>query len=156
MAIPQNKKELMDFSKENFSRLMEFVNILSGTSNQKNKIRDVLCYIYEWHLMVEKWHTAGMAGGSPKMPAEGYTFRDLDRLNRDIHKKYQKTQLDEAINSLQNSHKMVMAIINKHTNTELFAKKKYSWAGTTSLSFYLIRTTSSMYNWGVKTLKSKR
>ena len=51
------------------------------------------------------------------------------------------------------SHKETMALIEKHTDDELFSKKKYPWTGTTSLGAYFISNTSSHYNWGLKTIK---
>jgi hypothetical protein len=49
-----------------------------------------------------------------------------------------------------------MGIIEKHTDEELFTKKKYAWTGTTSLGSYLISATSSHYDWGLKTIKLLR
>jgi hypothetical protein len=51
------------------------------------------------------------------------------------------------------SHKDVMALIEKHNDDELFTKKKYQWTGTTSLGSYFISSTSSHYDWGLKTIK---
>jgi hypothetical protein len=49
-----------------------------------------------------------------------------------------------------------MALIEKHTDDELFTKKKYPWTGTTSLGAFLISATSSHYDWGLKTIKPLR
>ena len=47
----------------------------------------------------------------------------------------------------------MVSLIEKHTDDELFTKKKYEWTGTTSLGAYLISATSSHYDWGLKTVK---
>jgi hypothetical protein len=47
-----------------------------------------------------------------------------------------------------------MALIEKHTDEELFTKQKYKWTGTTSLGSYLVSATSSHYDWGIKQIKS--
>ena len=47
-------------------------------------------------------------------------------------------------------------IIGKHSDEELFTKKKYQWTGTTSLGAYLIGSTSSHYDWALKTIKPLR
>jgi hypothetical protein len=51
------------------------------------------------------------------------------------------------------SYKDIIALIEKHSNDELFTKKKYQWTGTTSLGSYFISSTSSHYDWGLKTVK---
>jgi hypothetical protein len=51
----------------------------------------------------------------------------------------------------QISFEKVFSIIEKHTDEELFTKKKYKWTGSTSLGSYLISATSSHYELGFKT-----
>lgn len=46
-----------------------------------------------------------------------------------------------------------MGLVRKHTDEELFTKKKQGWTGTTSLGAYLISATSSHYDWALKTIK---
>ncbi|MDR2808302.1 MAG: ClbS/DfsB family four-helix bundle protein, partial [Spirochaetaceae bacterium] len=67
--------------------------------------------------------------------------------------KYKGTELKKAITMLKKSHQDIMALIEKHTDHDLFTKKKYKWTGTTSLGSYLISATSSHYDWGLKTIK---
>jgi hypothetical protein len=38
-------------------------------------------------------------------------------------------------------------MIEKHTDEELFEKKKYPWTGSTSLGAYFISATCSHYLW---------
>ena len=54
---------------------------------------------------------------------------------------------------LKKSHKDVIGLVEKHTEEELFTKKKYEWTGTTSLGAYFISSLSSHYDWGIKTIK---
>ncbi len=44
-------------------------------------------------------------------------------------------------------------LIEKHSDVELFEKKRYKWTGTTSLGAYLISSTSSHYDWAIKLIK---
>lgn len=53
----------------------------------------------------------------------------------------------------QISFEKVFPIIEKHTDEELFTKKKYKWTGSTSLGSYLISATSSHYDWALKLMK---
>jgi hypothetical protein len=103
--------------------------------------------------MMENWYKVGMSGKKPAIPAEDVTWQTLSVLNHRIYEKYKGTDLKEAIKLFNKSHKTVMALIEKHTDDELFTKKKYQWTGTTSLGAYLISATSSHYDWGLKTIK---
>jgi hypothetical protein len=51
------------------------------------------------------------------------------------------------------SYYKVKKVKEKHTDDELFSKKKYPLTGTTSLGAYFISSTSSHYDWGLKTIK---
>ncbi|MDR0375156.1 MAG: ClbS/DfsB family four-helix bundle protein [Treponema sp.] len=164
MSRPTNKKELLELAEINFNKLLDFIDALPGEIknavykndelNDRDKtISDVICHLHEWHLMMENWYKIGMSGKNPAIPAEDVTWQTLPILNHRIYDKYEGTELRKAIAMFKKSHKDVMALIEKHSDDELFAKKKYQWTGTTSLGAYLISATSSHYDWGIKTIK---
>jgi len=164
MPRPTNKKELLEQSELNFNKLSEFIDSLpeeiktrtykNDELNDRDKtVADVICHLHEWHLMMLNWYKVGMSGKKPVIPAEGYTFQTLPKLNRKVWEKYKGTELKKAIIMFRKSHKDVMALVQKHNDDELFTKKKYEWTGTTSLGSYFISATSSHYDWGLKTVK---
>jgi hypothetical protein len=103
--------------------------------------------------MMLGWYEVGMSGEKPDMPAKGYTWAALPKLNRIIWEDYQNTKLEDAKTSLYESDKKVQALIQKHSDSELFEKKRYKWTGSTSLGAYLISNTSSHYDWAIKRIK---
>ena len=164
MPRPTNKKALLELSEINFNKLLDFIQELpedvknkiyaSNELNDRDKtVSDVICHLHEWHLMMERWYKIGMSGKKPSMPAEDVTWQTLPVLNLRIWEKYNRTTLKDAIALFRESHKTIMDLIEKHTDEELFTKKKYPWTGTTSLGSYLISATSSHYEWGLKTIK---
>jgi hypothetical protein len=164
MPRPTNKKALLELAETNCNTLLDFIDALPDavkngvyTNNELNDrdktIGDVICHLHEWHIMMQKWYTVGMAGKKPAIPAEGYTWIDYTGLNHEIYEKYKGTALKKALALFKRSHKDVMGLIENHTDAELFTKKKYQWTGTTSLGAYLISATSSHYDWGLKTIK---
>jgi hypothetical protein len=164
MPRPTNKKELLELSELNFNKLLEFIDVLpeeyknktykNDELNDRDKtIADVICHLHEWHLMMGNWYKIGMSGKKPAIPAEDLTWQTLPVLNHRIYEKYKGTALKKAITMFKKSHKDVIVLIEKHTDDELFTKKKYPWTGTTSLGAYLISATSSHYDWGLKTIK---
>ncbi len=48
---------------------------------------------------------------------------------------------------------MMIELIGKPTDEELFTNKCYGWTGSTSLGAYLVSATSSHYDWAIKTLR---
>ena len=164
MPRPKTKAELLDLSQKNFKRLTEFVDSFSnqekntdfpeGTMNRN--IRDVFTHLHHWHLMLIEWYTIGMSGQKPEMPAKGYTWKTLPDLNRVIFEKYRDTELEAAGNLLNDSFNDAQKLIRKHSNDELFEKKRYKWTGTTSLGAYLISATSSHYDWAYKLIKKAK
>jgi hypothetical protein len=102
------------------------------------------------------WYESGMRGERPDIPATGFTWRTTPDLNRELWAKHQDTSLEAALQLLEHSHQEVHNLILRHTDEELFTKKRYAWTGTTSLGAYLISSTSSHYDWGLKKLKKLR
>ncbi|SMO79197.1 ClbS/DfsB family four-helix bundle protein [Gracilimonas mengyeensis] len=161
MARPKSKEELKLQSTENYFKLIEFVEQLEQEDQQaefpegylNRNISDVLCHLHQWHLMMLEWYRTGMKGEKPDMPAKGYTWKTLPDLNREIWEQYRDTPLDEAKSMLHSSFADLQYIIDKHTDEELFEKKRYPWTGSTSLGAYLISATSSHYDWALKLIK---
>jgi len=161
MPKPKSKKELLAASQKNYATLIMLVNGYTkedlakefppGTMNRN--IRDVLAHIHHWHLMLLDWYTVGMKGEKPEMPAKGYTWRTLPALNQEIWQKYQASNLASIKEHLNESYKDVQELITKHTDQELFEKKRYHWTGSTSLGVYFISNTSSHYNWATQLIK---
>lgn len=164
MARPKTKLELLDLSKHNYDKLIDFILAMDideqnrdfppGTMNRN--IRDVLMHVHRWHLMMMEWHRIGMSGKKPEMPAKGYTWKTTPDLNKWIWEKYSKTSLDTAKESLKSSFEKVRKIIESHSDEELFEKKRYKWTGTTSLGAYLVSATSSHYDWALKLIKKAK
>ncbi|MEM9339245.1 MAG: ClbS/DfsB family four-helix bundle protein [Bacteroidota bacterium] len=164
MARPKNKTELLELSKKNMERLMEFVENLSveeqhkefpeGTMNRN--IGDVFMHLHHWHLMMLDWYKVGMKGEKPDMPAKGYTWKTVPQLNKTIWELYHETTLEEAKTNLASSYQKVRDVIERHSDEELFEKKRYDWTGSTSLGSYLISATSSHYDWALKLIKKAK
>lgn len=164
MSVPKNKNELLQQSRDNYRKLIEFIDSLSdkeklsefpqGTMNRN--IRDVLAHLYHWHLMFLNWYSVGMEGEKPEMPAKGFSWKDIKELNKGIWNKYRNHKLDEIKKSLEKTHSKLQEIIENHNEQELFEKQRYPWTGTSSLATYIRSNTSSHYNWAYKLIKKTK
>ena len=164
MAVPKNKEELLNQSRDNFHNLNELINSYSeeerlsefpqGTMNRN--IRDVLAHLYHWHLMFINWYTIGMKGDTPEMPAKGYSWKDTKELNKFIWEKYQNHKLEHIRLAIEKSHSKLQSIIENHTDKELFEKKRYQWTGSSSLATYIRSNTRSHYNWAYNLIRKAK
>lgn len=163
MARPKNKKELKELSNRNYKKLIDFVNEIPLDTQEKEfpkgtlnrNIKDVLAHLHHWHLLMEYWYNVGMQGEKPIMPAKGYTWKTLPDFNKTVKEKYRDTSLKESKELLSFSFDKIQKIIDKHSNEELFEKKRYHWTGSTSLGAYLISNTSSHYDRALKLIKKQ-
>ena len=161
MPRPKSKSDLLELSKNNFLKLLQLIDDLPENKKKKTfpkgylnrNIKDVLAHLHHWHLMFLEWYKVGMAGQKPDMPAKGFTWNTLPDLNKKIWENYKNIDLQEALRLFDDSFTEVQKIILKHSNEELFEKKRYKWTGTTSLGAYLISATSSHYDWAFKLIK---
>ena len=164
MARPKSKSELLDLSSKNYKELNNFIGDLNENDQNKEfpegtmnrNIRDILAHLHHWHLMFLNWYKVGMSGQKPEMPAKGYSWKNTPDLNKWILEHYQNTNLVDIKKLIDVSFKDVQNIINRHSNEELFEKKRYKWTGTTSLGVYLVSATSSHYDWALKLIKKAK
>jgi hypothetical protein len=156
-----SEEELLFQSDESFSRLLDLIDTFP--EDYKNKIyakdelndrdrtfADVICHLHEWHLMRKNWYEEGISG---KKPSLSYSLQMLPSINKSIWEKYKGTELKKAITLFKKSHKDIMALINKHSDEELFTKNKYNFTGSTTLGVYFFYNTADHYNWGFKTIE---
>lgn len=161
MPRPKSKIELIELSQNNYEKLVKLVHSYSQKDLTKEfpkgmlnrNIRDVLAHLHHWHLLMLEWYKIGMKGEKPDMPAKGYTWKTLPALNKEIWSKSQDLDFVTAKELLDTSYNDIQELIRKHSDEELFEKKKYKWTGTTSLGAYLISSTSSHYDWATKLIK---
>jgi len=161
MPRPKTKDELIEQSQKAYQKLNEFIDSFfdeekntdfpAGTLNRN--IRDVVAHLHHWQLMLLGWYKVGMTGEKPDMPAKGYTWKDLPEFNKGVQKMYTTIDLSKARTLLKESFESVQKLIQKHSNEELFEKKRYVWTGSTSMGAYFVSAVSSHYDWGYKLIK---
>lgn len=161
MPRPTTKKDLRAQSHSKFEALKTLIDDLSPVDRERDfrpgsmnrNIRDVLGHLHHWHMLMLGWYAVGMKGSKPDMPAKGYTWATTPELNRLIHARYSAVRLKKVQVLFERSHTDVMALIERHSDVELFTKKRYPWTGTTSLGAYMVGATSSHYEWALKLIR---
>ena len=132
----------------------DFLQRQKGAHWKRDKnLRDVLVHLYEWHQLLLNWVNSNQQGESKPFIPEPYNFKTYGQMNIMLWEKHQTTPYEQSKKMLKESHASVMAMIESFTNDELFAKKHFSWTGTSTLGSYCVSATSSHFDWAIKKIK---
>lgn len=162
MARPTTRDELLTAAATNYEKLNTLIEGLPAHAlaaefafdDRDRNVRDVLWHLHVWHEMVTSWHRVGtLEGGTPAVPGAGYTWRTLPALNQEIWNAAQQVSLTDARAALPVSHAQVVALIESHSNDELFSRGVYPWTKSTTLGAYFVSATASHYDWAMKKIR---
>ena len=108
-------------------------------------VKDFITHRTAWGRMMINWYNEAAAGSTPAVPAEGYTWGQLNELNAEIHARFVDTPLDEANARFTQTNDKLFRLIDACTDEELFEKRFYSFTGTTDLAAYFTSATGGNY-----------
>lgn len=154
-----NKSQLIEFSENEFHRLTALIDSLTQEQRDSEYIfdnrtsKDIVAHLYAWQLMELSWYSDGKKGVKPEIPAHGYTFKDTPALNEKLFQDYKNISWDELIKLLNDSHNKLLNIVKKHTEEELFTKRKYIWTGSSNMAVYFRSALSSHYVWAIDLIR---
>ena len=118
----------------------------AGPARDRN-VRDVAAHLHAWHILLERWYSDGSTGGSPVIPAEGYTWRELAELNEDLRRQWQETSLAELMPLLRASHESLQAMVALHDDEQLDDPQAFAWTGGTALGEFALECGGAHYAW---------
>lgn len=173
MSRATTKPDLIEGANAQFDKLWQTVNSMTEEEQnapfnfgddflQKRKeahwgrdknLRDVLVHLYEWHELLLNWVKVNQGGEPKPFLPEPYNWKTYSQMNIGFWEKHQNTPYVQSRKMLKESHQDVMALIKTFSNEELFAKKYFSWTGTSTLGAYCVSATSSHYDWAIKKIK---
>ncbi|GAA1987707.1 ClbS/DfsB family four-helix bundle protein [Microbacterium pumilum] len=125
----------------------------AGSSRDRN-VRDVAAHLHAWHILLERWYSDGMSGGTPSIPAEGYTWSRLAELNEDLRQQWQDTSLAELLPLLRASHESLQAMVALHDDSELADPQAYAWTDGSALGEYALECGGNHYVWARETIST--
>lgn len=120
--------------------------VFAGETRERS-IRDVLAHLLAWHLLLEGWYEDGMIGGSPAIPADGYTWHELDALNLVLRDQWQDLRLGDVERRLDASHAGLQRLVATHTDEELFNGTTYPWTRGYRLGEFCLECGGNHYRW---------
>lgn len=116
-------------------------------------VKDVLTHLTAWEQMCLGWYRAGKRGERPKMPAEGYSWRQIPELNHYLYEAHRDEPLEVVLHQFDASYHEILAAIRSMTDDELFTPQVYAWTGSTTLGSYMTSATCSHYTWARKEIR---
>jgi uncharacterized protein (TIGR03083 family) len=159
MPRPATRAALLQAIDAEFARLMAQVDQVPPADRQRPgacdhwSVKDLLIHLDAWHDLFLGWEQVGSRGGSPQMPAAGYTWAETPALNEAIHQRTKDDPWEAVQARLRASTARVRALVAAHTDEDLFTKKRYAWTGSTSLGSYAVSCTSSHYAWATQLIR---
>lgn len=162
MARPRNKEDLIVASNNNYNLLFDVINSMSEEEQQlmflfedrDKTVKDVLIHLYEWHQLLLDWVAKNQSGIKSSFLPEPYNWRTYPDMNVFvILAKHVNTSFTTSVKLLNDSHQVVMSLIEGLSNEILFTKGILSWTGGTTLGSYCVSATASHYDWATKKLK---
>jgi len=157
------KEELILASEKTFSNLMELIesqsienqNCLFLFEYRDKNYRDVLAHLHEWHIMLFGYLEVSLdQKKEPEVPKKGYTWKEMDQLNVEIWKMYQKTSLEDVKSMIVESHVKLLNIILGLSNEQLFERNYFKWAPL-SLANFIDHCAAHHYEWAIDLVKKQ-
>lgn len=172
MSIPTNRAELVRQAEERFDQLEDAIDDVlaaapagargvpseptadaAAPGPRDRDAVDVLNHLHAWHVLLLGWLDADAAGDEPAYPAEGYTWRDLDRLNRDLRDRYRGDgDLDAARERLRASHRSALARIDALDDAAIFSDGR-PWLRGATLAEPVHECLGGHYAWAIGALE---
>jgi hypothetical protein len=174
VSIPTNRAELVRQAEERFDQLEDAIDDVlaaapadaasarpetseltdaAATGPRDRDAVDVLNHLHAWHVLLLGWLEADADGREPAYPAEGYTWRDLDRLNRDLRDRYRGDgDLDAARERLRASHHSALARVDAFDDDAIFSDGR-PWLKGATLAEPVHECLGGHYAWAIGALE---
>jgi hypothetical protein len=116
-------------------------------------VLDLVAHLSEWHEMFLRWHSEGLEGRQPDMPAPGYKWNETPALNRAIQEKHRDRSWDSVRVGFTGTHERVMRIVHGLSEAEMLEPGHFGWTGKNAIVTYIGANTASHYRFASKALK---
>jgi hypothetical protein len=114
---------------------------------------DLVAHLAEWQRMFLAWHEAGLKGTAPQMPAPGYKWSEMPRLNRAIWRKHRSRAPAAVRADFDQGYRRILRVGEGLLPAQLLVPGHFPWTGRHGLVTYLGANTASHYRFAIKAIK---
>jgi hypothetical protein len=115
--------------------------------------KDLLAHLTAWEGFLRDWYICGLQKKTSKIPAPGYSWTEINRLNEDIYRRNQDRSLDEIQAEYLASYQETFALVQSIPQADLYTPGRFAWTGTVLLEGYVTANTSNHYRWARSKLR---
>jgi len=116
-------------------------------------VSDLVAHLAEWQRMFLIWYEDGLRGTTPEMPAPGYKWNEMPRLNRAIWEKHRSRSLAAVMNDFESGYSRIVQLAEALSPEQLLMPGEFEWTGKNALTTYLGPNTASHYRFAIKVIK---
>lgn len=153
MAVPQNKRELLDAIRSSYQKLMvDLASVpperareatLEGhAQGTQMSVADLVAYLIGWNLLVLKWCDGKSKGEPVDFPETGYKWNELGRLAQKFYADHAGTDYADLLRQLADVHARIAALVEGETDASLYG---VPWYGKYTQGRMIQFNTSSPY-----------
>jgi len=116
-------------------------------------LSDLIAHLAEWQHMFQGWYEDGLRGAPPEMPAPGFKWSEMARLNRVIWEKYRSRSQAAVWTDFDSGYSRIVHIVEALSPQQLLRPGQFPWTGKHPLTTYLGPNTASHYRFATKVIK---
>lgn len=125
-----------------------------GATKAGWSVKEILGHVVAWQQLNLEWHSTEMRGESPEVPAPGYGWGDVRKLNEKIYRKCHRKSLNDVLNEFESYHRAMIDLMGEVSDRDFVSVGRYSWTGPTwTLSDYVRANTASHDRWASKHIR---
>jgi len=110
-------------------------------------IKDLLAHITAWEQIFLGWYNAGLSREKVILPAPGFTWSQMDELNKRIYEENKDKSFEEVKKEADVSFRQVLEAMEDALEASLIRSGYFSWTGDDTLAHYLSGCTDLHYKW---------
>jgi len=100
--------------------------------------KDVLAHVAHWQELHLGWWAAVQRGETPEVPAPGFTWKNIDKLNHQIFLAHRDESLEEVMKYLRETFEHFIAAVEATSEKDLFTPGLVSFTGNRTLARWYI------------------
>lgn len=146
-----NKAELLNDIRHEYARVTGLVGQLGEDELTAPgvvgdwSVKDILAHLTAWNRLLPGWLEAARIGATPIIPSEGYSWRDLDKLNEAIYKANKDKDWNKVLADFRDSYARVQQEVEALSDDELTDATRFKWMHDMPLTSLIAADTSKHY-----------